>query len=46
MAGCIKLFPVSPVAKAQQSVLDKQRTGKNLNGWDQAILAACNTLYG
>ena len=45
MAGCIKLFPVSPVAKAHQAVLDKQRAGKNLNGWDRKIAEACERLY-
>lgn len=40
MAGCIQRFPVSRVAKAHKAILDKQKTGKKLNGWDTKILEA------
>lgn len=40
MAGCIKLYPTSPLADAHKSVLDKVRSDKALNGWDTKILEA------
>lgn len=39
MAGCIRLFPISPLAKEQTALLDKARNGR-LNGWDTNKLAA------
>lgn len=40
MAGCVQLFPISPVAKAAQKIAEKERAGKKLNGWDKKIMDA------
>lgn len=44
MAGCLKLFPQSETAKEHQRILDKQRQGKKLNGWDNDNLDAIEGL--
>lgn len=52
MAGCIKLFPVAPIAKVHAKLLDKllslrQRFGPDahLNKWDQAKRDAIEDFY-
>lgn len=51
MAGCIQLYPVSPLAREHALVMGKiskaERAGREpkLNGWDTAILAACEDCY-
>lgn len=49
MAGCIKLFPVAPVAKAHAALIEKgQDYAKkewNLPSWDLAKLEAIESFY-
>lgn len=45
MAGCIRRFRVSPIADAHQLVMDKEKSGKKLNGWDRKIVEACERHY-
>lgn len=40
MAGCIKLFPQSSLARTHKAILDKEKTGGKLNSWDTKMLAA------
>lgn len=40
MAGCIRLFPISPLAEEHSKIQDKVRKGTKLNGWDTKKLAA------
>ena len=40
MSGCITLFPMSPLAKEHSKVLDKVRSGRKLNNWDNKKLEA------
>lgn len=44
MAGCIRLFPVSQIAKAHQAIIDKaakyEKKGWSLPSWDQSKLEA------
>lgn len=48
MAGCIKLYPVSPVAEEHKRIIDRQakreKTGGELASWDQTKLEAINHL--
>lgn len=48
MAGCIKLFPISQIAKEHQKISEKQRTlksGRKLAGWDTKKLDAIERYY-
>lgn len=48
MSGCIKLFPVSPVALAHKKIMEKAAKlpeGRKLNGWDTKKLEAIEAYY-
>lgn len=49
MAGCIRLFPVSPIASEHLRLMKKleacNRTGRRLNRWDLASLDAIEAFY-
>lgn len=49
MSGCIKLFPVSPVALEDQRLREKgseyYKKGWTLPGWDLRMLAAVDAFY-
>jgi hypothetical protein len=34
MAGCVKLYPVSPIAGEQKALMDKLKAKGELNSWD------------
>ena len=38
MSGCVRLFPVHPLAARQHKIMEKESQGKKLNGWDEKIL--------
>lgn len=49
MSGCVKLFPVSPVAREHQRLMKKARDyekkGWKLNRWDSESLDAIEAFY-
>lgn len=55
MAGCIKLYPVAPVAKIHQTLIEKAKQmagqhwpngdAKQLNSWDTVKLDAIEAFY-
>lgn len=49
MAGCIRLFPVSPLAEEHRAIMERRRereeTGRTLASWDVAKLEALEAFY-